>query len=483
MRASIQWPSIEWTVAELNPGSTGRFWGADMAITLREIEIPDFGVPEAVPPIPAATYAGRCDEAYTRAGCDWLVVYADREHHANIAFLSGFEPRFEEALLLLGPGRRRILVVGNEGEGYTPVADLPGMEIVLAQSLSLMGQDRSSKPNLASVLRDAGLKAGQKIGIVGWKYLEPREWDGPGTGFYAPDTLIGVLARVAGGREALNDATSVLMHPATGLRAIVDADQIAAHEWGAARSAAAVWRVLSGMTVGETEFHAAERMGYAGEVLTCHVMCTAGNRSAPVVGMSSPTARRIAKGDGINSAIGYWGGLSCRSGLVTDRDEDFLIAAQSYFAALMAWYETADIGVEGGAIFEAVTKTLAEGKLRSALNPGHLTGHDEWVHTPIRPGSTERVASGMPFQVDIIPTPLPAGWALNCEDGVAFADATLRAELKAKHPSVAARIEKRRAFMCDELGVAVRDSILPLSATPLCLPPFWLAPRQLLAVH
>ncbi|HEY1721180.1 MAG TPA: hypothetical protein VGG27_08030 [Magnetospirillaceae bacterium] len=453
-----------------------------MAITLREIDIPDFGVPEAVPAIPVTTYARRCDDAYARGGCDWLVIYADREHHANMAFLSGFEPRFEEALLLLGPAKKRVLVVGNEGEGYVPVADLPNLEIALAQSLSLMGQDRSSRPNLAAVLRDAGLKTGQTIGVVGWKYLEPREWEGAAPGFYVPDTLTGILAKLAGSREALRDATVVLMHPATGLRAVVDADQIAAHEWGAARSAMAVWRVLSGMAVGETEFHAAARMDYAGEVLTCHVMCTTGDRVAPVVGMRSPTGRKIAKGDGINSAIGYWGGLSCRSGLVTDRDDDFLIAAKSYFAGLLAWYETADIGIEGGTIFESVTGALAKGKLRSALNPGHLTGHDEWVHTPIRPGSTERIASGMPFQVDIIPTPLPAGWALNCEDGVAFADAGLRAELKAKHPAVATRIETRRTFMRDQLGVAVRDSILPLSAIPLCLPPFWLAPKQLLAV-
>ena len=35
------------------------------------------------------------------AGLDAFVVYADREHFANMAYLTGFEPRFEEALLLL----------------------------------------------------------------------------------------------------------------------------------------------------------------------------------------------------------------------------------------------------------------------------------------------------------------------------------------------------------------------------------------------
>ena len=85
----------------------------------------------------------------------------------------------------------------------------------------------------------------------------------------------------------------------------------------------------------------------------------------------------------------------------------------------------------------------------------------------------------MPFQVDIIPAPMKNGWALNCEDGVAFADEALRAELQAKHPEVLDRVNARRSFMADVLGVEVRPSILPLSSTPLCLPPFWLAPGML----
>jgi hypothetical protein len=68
--------------------------------------------------------------------------------------------------------------------------------------------------------------------------------------------------------------------------------------------------------------------------------------------------------------------------------------------------------------------------LRSALNPGHLARHDEWIHTPIRPGSGQRIAPGMPFQVDIIPTPMRDGWALNCQDRIVFAATALSAELK-----------------------------------------------------
>jgi hypothetical protein len=71
--------------------------GEFMSVVLRDVAVPIFGIPLDPPRIPGATYEMRCSAAYARAGCDWLVVYADREHLANIAFLSGFEPRFGRA--------------------------------------------------------------------------------------------------------------------------------------------------------------------------------------------------------------------------------------------------------------------------------------------------------------------------------------------------------------------------------------------------
>ena len=66
--------------------------------------IPDFGRIDEPPALPPERHAARCDAALATAGTDWVAVYADREHMANVLFLAGFEPRFEEALLLLGPG-------------------------------------------------------------------------------------------------------------------------------------------------------------------------------------------------------------------------------------------------------------------------------------------------------------------------------------------------------------------------------------------
>ena len=184
-----------------------------MPVALRDVAVPSFGVPLHPPRIPASVYEKRCREAYARAGCDWLVVYADREHLANIAFLSGYDPRFEEALLLLGPRDRRVLVVGNEGEAYAPLAGLPGLETVLAQSMSLMGQDRSRKPDLASVLRQTRPKPRADDRPCRWKYFEPREWDEPSPGFFVPHYLVAMLSKIAGGTEALKDATAVAHAP------------------------------------------------------------------------------------------------------------------------------------------------------------------------------------------------------------------------------------------------------------------------------
>jgi hypothetical protein len=452
-----------------------------MKFSLRSIDIPDFGLPVARPEIPAATYAERCRRAYAAAKCDWLVIYADREHFGNIAFLTGFEPRFEEALLLLGKGGKAVIVTGNENQDYAAAtARLPGVAVVLAQTLSLMGQDRTRQPSLESVLRASGIAAGDRVGLVGWKYVEPEEWAGERPSFFVPGFILDVIELIAG-RGSLVDATPVVMHPTEGLASVIDADQIAAFEWASARASAAVWRIQTGARVGDTGYDAVARAGYAGEPLNAHIMLASASADAPVLGLSSPSARRLRYGDGVSTAVSFWGGLACRAGALAVGDAEVMRLAEAYFAGLAEWYAVAAIGANGGDIFARVTETLARGGLRSALNPGHLTGYREWTHSPVRPGSREKIASGMAFQVDIIPVPMPNGRALNCEDPVTFADAALRDELAARHPEVYARIVARRAFVENELGIPLDPSILPLSSTPLCFAPFWLRSDLLFA--
>lgn len=450
-----------------------------MVPRLRDIVIPDFG-PIADPvPLPADSYARRCDAALAAAGTDWLMVYADREHMANIAFLSGFEPRFEEALLLLGPGGARVLIAGNECFSYARISPLPNLRALLAQSMSLLGQDRTRAPRLTDVLRDAGIGAGDSVGLVGWKYLEPAEWDGADDDLpmYLPAAHVAAVRRVAG---RIVDVTPVLLHPEHGQRSIIDAHQIAVFEAAAARSSEMVWSILSQIRPGDTERAAAARMTYRGEPFAVHPMLASGDAaSGSVIGLASAGSRRIAHGDGVSTAVGLWGGLTARAGLIVQEDAAFEQVAAGYFAGLLAWYAVADIGTEGGVLDAHVRDVLSRGGLQSMLNPGHLTGHEEWSHSPVRPGSTERLRSGMHMQVDVIPVPMPDGWALNCEDCIVFADEALRADLARDHPAVWSRIQARRRFMTEVIGATIAPSILPLSSTPLCLPPGWLRSDRL----
>lgn len=442
---------------------------------LRQLSIPDFGPIGEPPALTGALYAERCNAALRAAGTEWLAVYADREHLANVMFLSGFEPRFEEALLLLGPAGQRVIVTGNECLSYAARSPLPGVALLLSQTMSLMGQDRTAAPRLSEVLYEAGLRPGASVGVVGWKYLEPEEADGDTAPGFLPAAYLRAIERVVG-PEGVTDRTEVLLHPETGQRSIIDADQIAVFEAAAARGSSMVWDIVTGVRPGDTEMAAAARMAYRGEPLNVHTMMATGDAAGgSVIGLASPGWRRIAKGDGASTAVGMWGGLTARAGLIDDDNDDFVGLAAGYFGGLIEWYRVADIGVEGGTLHEAVVGKLAEGRLRSLLNPGHLTGHEEWSNTPVRPGSSARLRSGMHVQVDVIPTPMLDGWALNCEDSVVLADATLRAELASRHPAVWQRIEARRRFVREELGVEMAEAVLPLSSIPLCLPPLWLA--------
>ena len=452
-----------------------------MQIELRSVAAPPAAPPAPRPAISAAEYERRIAALYAAAAADWVVVYGDREHAANLAFLCGFDPRFEEALLLLGPDSRRTLVVGNEGLGYAPLATVP-LEVALSQSLSLMGQPRDTAPRLGDVLAQAGIGRDARVGVVGWKYLESAEDDEPGEPAFVPAILVRTLRRLAGPAAAIFDVTHALAHPAHGLKSTCVAAQIAEHAWAAERAADAVLRIVRGARPGMTEREAAGLMGYEGDPLSCHMMMVSGD--GPIVGLRSPGDRRLTYGDGVTTAVGYWGSLACRAGLLRDAPEPsfFESVAAPYFRAIAAWWQGLRIGAAGGALYEEVLGALEGAAFRPALNPGHLIAIDEWSHTPIRAGSDDRIASGMVLQCDIIPAPLPPGQALNCEDTVAVADAALRSEIAAAYPDLWRRIQARREHMRAALGLVLPEELLPLSSAPAYLPPYWLAPELVCAV-
>jgi hypothetical protein len=153
-----------------------------------------------------------------------------------------------------------------------------------------------------------------------------------------------------------------------------------------------------------------------------------------------------------------------------------------YFSAVVDWYETAGIGVSGGALWKAVHDRIGDPFFGVSLNPGHLIHLDEWMHSPVFSGSDITLRSGMALQVDVIPATGSAYFTTNIEDGVALADEALREEIAAKYPEAWARIEARRGFMADVLGIRLRPEVLPFSNIPAFLPPYWLSRNSAMAV-
>jgi hypothetical protein len=210
---------------------------------------------------------------------------------------------------------------------------------------------------------------------------------------------------------------------------------------------------------------------------------------ARLIGLDSPTSKIIEIGDPLTTAVGYWGSLSSRVGWVVE-DQSQMPAnaadyverlAAPYFATAAEWYETIGLGVSGGTLDALVRKRLDTPFFNLVLNPGHLIHIDEWMNTPVYPGSTETFYSGQAVQCDIIPAVGAPYYSSNIEDGIALLDERGRDQLKAEFPGMHERIQARRAFMKDVLGIALKPEVLPFSNLAAALQPYLLSPTQMLS--
>ena len=449
---------------------------------LATIDLPDFGRPERTPEIPPGRYAERVERLRARMeerGYDRLVVYADREHSANLAYLTGFDPRFEEAVLVLGPVGDPAILVGNECWGTAGAAPLP-MRRERFQDLSLPSQPRDRSRPLRTILGDEGIGRGARIGVVSWKTYADRAT------MEAPWFLVEAIRDLVGTGGLIENATDLLIDPADGLRVTNEVEQLAAFEAAACTTSTGVRRLLEGLRPGLRERDAVGLLGWDGSPLSCHLMLTAGERAR--FGLLSPSDRPIEHGDPFTVAFGIWGALDCRAGFVVEDETglphgirdyvDRLVVP--YFAAIVEWLEALRVGQTGGVLQAIVDRHLGDPFFGIFLNPGHQLHLDEWINSPIFAGSTVELRSGMALQVDVIPATGTPYFTTNIEGGVALADASLRAQLAAAYPDAWGRVVARRRFMADVLGIRLHADVLPLSNLPAVLPPYLLRPDRVM---
>ena len=261
---------------------------------LAEIPLPDFGRPAVEPLLPPAIFAerlARLRAAMAARGYDHLVVWADREHSANLAYLSGFDPRFEEAVLVVGASGDPAVLVGNECAGMAAAAPLP-MRTVTFQDLSLPGQPRDDSRIAAldpARRGDPGGQPGRGRGLEDVRHpghdrgaglprrRAPRQRSRAGlveNAIRPPDRPGRRAAGDQRGRTSSPPSSGPPARPPTGCAAS-----------------------LTGLRPGMTERECARLLAWNGTPLSCHLMLTAGPRaqaracSARAIGRSSGATR------------------------------------------------------------------------------------------------------------------------------------------------------------------------------------------------
>lgn len=438
-----------------------------------QVACPVVDVPVPPPDLPDAVYAMRLDRvraAMAREQYDVLVFYADREHGANFGYLCGFEPRFEEACLVLFADGSACALLGNENLKMQQYSRLT-MKGVHVPLFSLPNQPMEGDQPLWRAFAQAGVRPGMRCGVIGWKLLPDGVFDVP--------AMILDAVRECAGAAHVYTAARLMIDPGCGVRVTATAEEIAGYEYAASMASRGVWKVLEKVRPGLTERELAAELNSRGLPLSCYSMCATGERFSGA--MVFPREKAVSLGDRFTTTMGLRGGLTCRAGYAAHREDELPAEARPwlesvvkpYFAASATWYSSVGVGVTGGEVYRAVDASFPKAVYGWKLNPGHLIADEEWLSSPFFPDSKVVLRSGMLLQMDIIPN-VPGQAGVNAEDGVLLADAALRAALTERFPDLMARMLRRQAYMRRELGIPVGDDVLPLSSTAGYLRPFLL---------
>jgi len=459
---------------------------------LIEIDWPDFGVGVCPPRPSAQELEARINNLRARMEKDNLthiVVYGDREHFANLMYLTGFDPRFEEALLIVRGATTPLILVGNECESYLAVSSLytsGRMRHERFQSFSLLNQPRDRSRTLREIFADENIGPMARVGCIGWKYFAENEHPNAAHGLDIPSYIADTLRQLAAPDKVVNK-TDVLMHPAYGLRALCTPSEIAYFEYANVQAAESAKRIIFALKEGVTDHSIIESGRLNGNPLSCHITFATGANAE--LGLSGPSGQLIHRGQTLSFNVAYWGSNVCRAGWIAQSAADLPVAATDYvtsfagpyFEAMGEWFAMMQLDTPGYKFHDLIQERLPFEQFGIYLNPGHLIHLDEWLSSPFYEGSQIPVASGMYIQVDVIPQS-SRYFSTRIEDGVVVADRDLRAKLREFAPDCYDRCQKRRSFMSGTLGIELPEEVLPLSNTTGIVPPYFLRPNTVLAL-
>lgn len=407
-------------------------------------------------------------------GISSLVIYADKEHGSNFEYLTGFIPRFEEALQIINKDGTSILMLGNENYNKTKFARVKshGVKVPL---FSLPNQPMGDFKAFGDYLKDVEIDDSEKIGFVDWKLLSP-EFEENDLISAAPHFVIDEFAKSFGKYKLVN-ATHLYMDPGYGARVTNNAEEIARYEYGASLASDALLAAYDGLAEGVSELKIGNLLNRDGQYQSVVTIAAFGDRF--VDANIYPTDKTLTENDKVSLTVAYKGGLSSRAGYAAKDYESLEITDPGYledvvipyFKAYNFWLENVRIGKVGGEFYDEFNKFYPQEKYGWELNPGHLTADEEWLSSPFYKGSDRKVQSGMIFQVDFIPSQ-KGHQGVSAESTVAIADEKLRREIKENQPELWERIENRRKYLREELNINLDETLLPMASTLAYYRPF-----------
>ena len=415
---------------------------------------------------------------------DSLIIYADKEHGSNFEYLTGFIPRFEEGLLVVKKDGSAYLVLGNENLKMAKYCRIKA-ELYHTPLFSLPNQPMDNEKSLSDLLDEIDFSQDKKIGLVGWKMFTAKNLDNSQL-FDLPYFVVDAVKKMSTTAQLTNAAH--LFIGTDGARTINNANEIAHYEYGANLASTAMLSAIQAVQVGVKENHLGNILNADGQTNSVVTVAATGERFE--YANLYPTAKKVQLGDKMSLTTGYKGGLSSHSGYAVETTDqlpahlqDYLEkSAIPYFGAIAFWLENIQLGMTGGDFYKMTDTAFPKEKYHWHLNPGHLVADEEWMSSPIYPDSARTLKSGMLFQTDIIPS--IAGYSgASAEECIALADEELRNQIKEQYPQLWQRIETRRQYICQHIGINLPAHVLPMSNLVGYVRPYLLNKSAALAIE
>ncbi len=414
-----------------------------------------------------------------------LFIYADREHFWNMEFFTGYDPRFEEAVLILQQNKKPALVVGNEGVGYA--AKIPfEFDMYVLPTFSLPGQPRDKNAKLSNMLTEIGLASTSKVGVIGFKGFSTEDYENYKNVFDLPSFIMDELTAVVP-RENLENAVDLMINNDDGLRCFLDVKELILSEYASTNATYNTYNVISQLKEGISEIEAASNLNIGGEPTNVHPNVNFGENM--YYGLASPTFdKKLKRGQLAGVGMAYRRSLSHKvSFFVENQDElspDQIQLMNTYYLALDAWYCSLKIGAKGKDVYNSVLDVVKDFKeVGIGLNPGHLIHTDEWTNSPFTADCESTLKSGMMIQCDFTSSVQQKNFQMHAEDGVIIADQETQAQIQKIAPKAYQRMINRREFMRKELGICVDDCVLPTGDMPAVLWPHLMDLTTVLAIE